>query len=65
MRGSRLSEKSMNMYAYIQEKIKRIGIEIAEVLLEGDAYFAEWEAISKLLYEIEKFLDFLREYHNV
>ena len=54
-------EKSMNIYDYIQEKISRIGNEIAEVLLEGDAYFGEWEAISKILYEIEKFLDVLKE----
>ena len=54
-------EKSMNIYEYIQEKLKLLGNEIAEVLLEGDAYFSEWEAISKILYEIEKFLDVLNK----
>ena len=56
-----VEEKSLNIYEYIQEKLKYLGNEIAEVLLEGDAYFGEWEAISKILYEIEKFLDVLKE----
>ena len=54
-------EETFNIYEYIQEKLKRIGNEIAEVLLEGDAYFKEWDAISKLLYDIEKFLDVLKK----
>lgn len=53
-------EKSLNIYEYIQEKIKNVADEIAEILLEGDAYFSEWEAISRLIYEIEKFLDILK-----
>lgn len=53
-------KKSLNIYEYIQAKFKKTGNEIAEILLEGDAYFNEWEAISKLLYEIEKFLDVLK-----
>jgi len=56
-----VEEKSLNIYEYIQEKLKYLGNEIAEVLLEGDAYFGEWEAISKILYEIEKFLDVLNK----
>jgi len=54
-------KKSLNIYEYIQEEISRIGNEIAEILLEGDAYFDEWEAISKILYEIKKFLDFIKK----
>ena len=50
-------EKGLNIWEYIQEKLKRVSNEIAEILLEGDAYFKEWDAISKLLYEIEKFID--------
>jgi len=53
-------EKSLNIYEYIQKKLEQIGAEIAEILLEGDAYFKEWNAISKLLYEIEKFSDVLK-----
>ena len=52
--------KIMNVYEYIAEKIKRVGNEIGEVLLEGDAYFNEWEAISTILFECDKFLDFLK-----
>ena len=52
-------KNTLNIYEYIQKKLKQIGGEIAEILLEGDAYFKEWDAISKLLYEIEKFLDIL------
>ena len=51
----------MNIYEYIQEKIKRIGNEIAKILLEGDAYFSEWEEINDVLQAINKFLDFLKK----
>ena len=56
-----MTEKSLNIYEYISMKISQIGNEIGEILLEGDAYFSEWDAISKLLYEIEKFLEYLKE----
>jgi len=56
-----MTEKSMNIYEYIQEKIKRIGNEIAKILLEGDAYFSEWEEINDVLQAINKFLDFLKK----
>ena len=53
-------DKSLNIYEYIQEKIISIGDGIAEILLEGDAYFSEWEAINDILSAINKFLDYLK-----
>ena len=57
-------EESMNIYEYIQKKVNIIGDGIAEILLEGDAYFSEWEAINEVLRAINKFLDFLKRENN-
>ena len=51
----------MNIYDYLEAKLIKLEEKIGKILLEGDAYFIEWEAIIKLFREIDKFLDFLKE----
>lgn len=60
MELSILNEKTFNIYEYLQIKIEKLKDSIAEMFLEGDGYFDEWEAISKLLADINKFLEFLK-----
>ena len=57
-------KKTYNIFEYIEEKMKRIGEELANRFLEGDGYFYEWEAINKLLADINKFLEFLIKKEN-
>ena len=54
-------EKTLNGTEYIEEILKQVTEKIAELLLEGDAYFSEWEMISKLLYECNRFLEFMNK----
>ena len=53
--------KSLNIYEYLKVKMQETLKEIGEILLEGDAYFTEWEAISKLSSAIIDFLSFVSE----
>ena len=52
----------INVYEFIQMKLKEVEDKIAELLLEGDAHFKEWEAINKLMNECYNFLNFLKSY---
>jgi hypothetical protein len=55
------SKEMLNVYEYLTKKLNTLIDEIGKVLLEGDAYFQEWEAIASLFTNINRFLDYLRD----
>ena len=54
-----MTYKGLNIYEYLKIKMQETLKEIGEILLEGDTYFTEWEAISKLSSAIINFLSFV------